>query len=164
MPADVIGTFAEPGQAAAAIRVLRRSGFTVRAAMPAPYPEVVLALGRPASAMNLVTLPMALVGLCAGAALVAGTALDWPLVTGDQPIVPFPPLVIIGFEVAVLFGALATLGSLAAGIRRGSGAEAFPAGERFDGDRIGVAASGGDPGEAERLLRSGGAEEVRHAE
>jgi hypothetical protein len=163
MPASVVGTFAHPGVAAAAIRALRARGFAVQAAMPAAYPEVVEAIGKPASAIELVTLPMALAGLCAGAAFVAWTALDWPLVTGGQPIVAFPPLVIVGFEVAVLVGSLATLAALAVGIGRGGGPEDFPAGERFDADRIGVAASGGDAAEAERLLLEGGAEEVRHA-
>jgi hypothetical protein len=163
VPPSVVGTFAEPGAAAAAVRGLRASGFDVRAAMPAPYPEVMAAIGGPASPIALVTLPAWLAGLGAGGALVAWTALDWPLVTGGQPIVAFPPLVIVGFEVAVLAGALATLVALVAGIRRGSAAEAFPAGERFDGDRIGVAAIGGDAEQAERLLRAGGAEEVRRA-
>jgi hypothetical protein len=77
--------------------------------------------------------------------------------------VAFPPLVIVGFEVAVLAGALANLGALARGIRRGGAPEVHPELQRCDGDRIGIAASGGDVAEAERLLRAGGAEGVRRA-
>lgn len=163
MPGRVSGTFGAPGVAAASIRALRAAGFTVRAAMPAPYLEVVEALGKPPSSIDLVTLPMAVVGLGAGVALVLGTSYDWPLVTGGQSVAAFPPLVVVGFVVAVLVGALANLAALATGIRRGGAPEAFPEWERFEGDRIGVAASGGDPAEAVRLLLAGGAEEVRHA-
>ena len=35
--------------------------------------------------------------------------MDWPLVTGGKPIVSIPAYVVIAFEMAVLFGALATL-------------------------------------------------------
>ncbi len=163
MPDSVVGTFAEPGVAAAAIRALRAGGFTVQAALPAPYPEVVEAIGKPTSAIDLVTLPMTLAGLGAGVGLVLGTALAWPLVTGGQSVLAFPPLVVVGFEVAVLVGTLANLAALAVGIRRGGAPEAFPAWERLDGDAIGVAAIGGDAAEAERLLLAGGAEEIRRA-
>jgi hypothetical protein len=163
MPASVVGSFAEPGGAAAAIRALRAGGFTVRAVMPAPYPEVVAAIGQPGSAVDRVVLPGALAGLMAGAALVAWTSLDWPLATGGQPIVAFPPLVIIGFEVAVLAGAVASLAALVSGIRHGGEGGAFPPDARCDGDRIAVAAGGGDAGLAERLLLAGGAEGVHRA-
>jgi hypothetical protein len=159
----VAGLFFEPRAAAAAIRALRAGGFAVRATMPAPYPEVVRAIGKPTSAIDLVTLPAALAGWIAGASLVTWTTLDWPMVTGGQPMVAFPPLIIVGFEVAVLAGALANLVALALGIRRRGAPEALPELQRCDGDRIGVAASGGDVAEAERLLRAGGAAGVRRA-
>jgi len=163
MPASVLGTFAAPAPAAAAIAALRTAGFEVDAAMPAPYAAVEAALGRPASSLDQVTLPAALVGLGAGALLVAWTALDWPLRVGGQPVVALPPMVILGFEVAVLFGAVATSIALVARLRRAGGAAAFPAGSCCLGDRIAVTASGGDLTAAERLLRALGAEEVRRA-
>ena len=59
----VLGSFASPGDAARAIRALRASGFPdVRAAMPAAYPQVLNALGRPRSPIAFASLPGAVVG------------------------------------------------------------------------------------------------------
>ncbi len=117
MPADVgvRATFVAPGAAAAAIRALRAAGLDVRVAMPAPFPEVVAAIGRPRSAIDFITLPGALVGLLCGIALTVLTSLAWPLVTGGKPIVSIPPFVIVIFEVTVLVGSLTNLAAVAVG-------------------------------------------------
>jgi hypothetical protein len=156
----VLGTFAEPRAAAAAIRVLRAGGFEdVRAAMPAPYPSVVEAVGHPPSGLGWITFPGAILGLGCGVLLTVGTSLAWPLVTGGKPIVSWPPYVVIEFEVTVLIGALTNLAALLVGASRRR-ARAFPVRAAFHADRIGVFAAGGDPDAAERLLRASGAEEV----
>jgi hypothetical protein len=160
MPVDrgVVGTFAAPADAARAVRALRDAGVRdVRAAMPTPFPEVVEALGRPRSRLGFATFPGAIAGLLAGVALTVGTSLAWPLVTGGKPIVSVPPFVIVIFEVTVLVGSLTNLVAVIAGGFRGRG---FPALARTTGDRIGVFA-GGEGDRAERILREGGAEEVR---
>ncbi len=159
----VLGTFANPAAAARAICALRQQGFQVRAAMPAPFPEIVAALGRPRSRIDLVTLPGALVGILAGAALTIGTSLAWPIVTGGKPIVSVPPFVIVIFEVSVLVGSLTNLVAVSVGSRIGGRAEAFPAALAFDADVVGVFAAGGDLVAAERALRAEGAGEVRRA-
>lgn len=156
----VLGTFTEPAAAAAGVRALRARGFTVRAAMPAPFPVVVAAIGKPRSPIDFVTLPGALLGLACGALLTAGTSLAWPLVTGGKPIVSVPPFAIVTFEVTVLIGSLTNLVAVAVGSRLGGRREAFPPQAAFNADRVGIFAAGGDPGEAERLLREAGAEEV----
>src|SRR5512138_94419 len=110
----VVGVFAEPARAADAVRELRHAGWhDVRVAMPAPYPEIVAALGRPRSHVDGVILSGAAFGTAAGFALCIGTALAWPLLTGGKPIVSIPPFVIIAFELAVLIGAFVDLGVLA---------------------------------------------------
>jgi hypothetical protein len=157
----VLGTFAAPAAAASAIRALRAHGFAVRAAMPAPFPEVVAALGRPRSAIDFITLPGALLGVLVGAALTAGTSLAWPIVTGGKPIVSVPPFVIVTFEVAVLVGSLTNLAAVAVGSRLGGRPAAFPRGLTFDAELVGVFAEGGDLAAAERMLRAAGAGEVR---
>jgi hypothetical protein len=157
----VLGTFADPSAAAGAIRALRAQGFEVRAAMPAPFPEVVAALGRPRSAIDFITLPGALLGILVGAALTAGTSLAWPLVTGGKPIVSVPPFVIVTFEVSVLIGSLTNLAAVAVGSRLGGRSTAFPRGLTFDAEHVGVFAEDGDLAAAERVLRAVGAEEVR---
>ncbi len=160
MPADrgVLGTFGAAPEAARAIRALREAGVAdVRAAMPAPFPEVVEALGRPRSRLGLATFPGAIAGLLAGIGLTVGTSVAWPLVTGGKPIVSIPPFVIVIFEVTVLVGSLTNLAAVVAGAWRG---RRFPPAPGATGDRIGVFAAGeGD--RAERILRDGGAEEVR---
>lgn len=159
MPEAVLATFREPAAAATAIRALRARGFAVRAAMPAPYPEVLAAAGQPRSGVDRAALGGALAGAAVGAAVTAATSLAWPLHTGGMPIVTVPPFAVVSFETTVLFGALAILGALVAGAWRGR-APVLPAGEAL-GDRIAVRADGGDPAEAERILRGGGGEEVR---
>jgi hypothetical protein len=162
MPAEggVIGTFLESRTAAAAIQSLRERGFRVRAIMPAAYPEVIAAVGKPRSRIDFVTLPGALLGILIGASLTAGTSLAWPLVTGGKPIVSWPPFLIVTFEVSVLVGSLVNLLAVAFGTRRGGRRDAFPEVGPFPSDRIAVHAGGDDLAAAERLLRSAGAAEV----
>jgi molybdopterin-containing oxidoreductase family membrane subunit len=160
MPADpgVVGTFATPADAARAVRALLDAGVRdVRAAMPTPFPELVVALGRPRSRLGLATFPGAIAGLLAGVALTVGTSVAWPLVTGGKPIVSIPPFVIVIFEVTVLIGSLTNLVAVIVGSTRG---RRFPAIARTTGDRIGVFAAG-EGERAERILRERGAEEVR---
>ncbi len=158
----VLGVFSEPALGARAIRALRAAGHShIRTASPAPYPEIVEALGRPRSRLDAVTLTGALAGTAAGFALCIGTSLAWPLVTGGKPIVSIPPFVIIAFEVAVLIGAGVNLLALAVMTGRGRRRLAVPFDPRFSADRIGVFVVGGDLGRAEALLRQYGAEEVR---
>ena len=162
MPAEpgVLGSFGEPSAAAGAVRALKEAGIDVRVAMPAPFPEVVAAIGKPRSRIDFVTFPGALLGLLCGIGLTVGTSLAWPLVTGGKPIVSVPPFVIIIFEVTVLVGSLTNLLAVSLGSWHGGRARVFPRHLKFNGDRIGVFAVGGDPALAEQLLRSCGAEEV----
>jgi molybdopterin-containing oxidoreductase family membrane subunit len=157
----VLGTFAEPAPAARAVRRLRERGFTVRAAMPAPFPELVGALGRPQSPIQWITFPGALVGLLLGIALTVGTSLAWPLVTGGKPIVSVPPFVIVIFELTVLVGSLTNLLAVAVGTRIGGRAAAFPTDLVFDAQLVALFAAGADPGVAEDVFHATGAEEVR---
>ena len=162
MPDRVLGTFGDPAAAARAIRALRAAGCgELRAAMPAPFPEVVAALGQPRSRLGLITWPGALAGLAAGVALPVTTSLAWPLVVGGKPIVALPAFVVIIFEVTVLVGSLTNLAaSLALGWMRG-GLAPLPGGREFHGDRIGVVATVDDAAVAERVLRAEGADEVQ---
>ena len=162
MPAEcgVFGTFAEPGAAARAVRALRGAGLRVDAAMPAPFPELVEALGRPRSRLGLTTFTGAVLGLGFGVLLTVGTSLAWRIVTGGKPIVSVPPFVIVIFEVTVLVGSLTNLVAVVVGSARGARRQAAVAVPEAVGDRIAVFAAG-DLAAAARLLREGGAEEVR---
>ncbi len=159
----VFASFEEPATAARAIEALRGAGFRVTAAMPAAFREVSAALGKPRSGIDVVTLPGALVGLVAGAALTVGTSLAWPLVTGGQPIVSIPPFAIVVFEVTVLVGSLTNLVAMSVGSRRGGRGDAFPREARVAAGCVGVCATGGDAAAAERILKERGGEEVGRA-
>jgi hypothetical protein len=160
--AKVLGTFGEPADAARAIHALHAAGCEhVTTAMPAPFPEVVAALGRPRSRLGALTWSGALAGFATGIALPVTTALAWPLVVGGKPIVAMPAFVVIIFELTVLIGSLTNLAaSVGLGWSRG-GLAPVPGGRMFHGDRIGVFAEVDDPAKAEAVLRGAGAEEVR---
>ena len=162
MPTDrsALGTFADPSDAARAVRALRAAGFDVDAAMPAPFPELVDALARPRSRIDLITFPGALVGLLLGVLLTVGTSLAWPLVTGGKPIVSVPPFVIVIFEVTVLVGSLTNLVAVVLGGWSGRRRQAAVIRPRAVQDRIAVLARGGDPTVAAGILRESRAEEV----
>lgn len=158
--AGVLGTFRRPRDAALAIRALHAGGFgDVRVAMPAPFPEVVAAIGKPRSPVAFVALPGALLGLAGGLGLTVLTSLSWRLSTGGKPIVSMPPFIVIMFELGVLLGSLANLAAVAIGTWRGARRRSFPLHGQFTGERIGVFAAG-DKGAATRILHESGAEEV----
>jgi cytochrome bd-type quinol oxidase subunit 1 len=164
MPSEtgVLGVFADPAGAACAVRALRTAGHDdVRAEAPAPYPELIEALGRPRSRLDGVVLGAAAIGTLAGFALCIGTSIAWPLLTGGKPIASVPPFVIIAFELSVLVGALVNLTALLVLAARARRRRRVPHDERFTADRVGVFVAGGDAARAEAILREAGAEEVR---
>lgn len=93
-----------------ALEGLRKAGFKEITAY-APYPEhhIEAALGYDQSPVRVWTLVGGLTGTATGFAFTSWTSMDWPLVVGGKPIVSIPAYVIIAFELAVLFGALATV-------------------------------------------------------
>lgn len=93
-----------------AIYELKDAGHkNLRAYMPFPDHHIEEALGYGESAVRVWTLVGGLTGAATGFALTIWTSMDWPLVTGGKPIVSIPAYVVIAFEMAILFGALATL-------------------------------------------------------
>ncbi len=74
----------------------------------APHPvhkaEEILSL-KP-SGVRVFALVGALIGATTGYLFSAFTAIDWPLISGNRPMVSIPPFTIIAFELMILFGAL----------------------------------------------------------
>jgi hypothetical protein len=162
MPASrLLGAFADPAAAARAVRELRAAGCDeVYASMPAPFPEVMSALGRRRSRVGVITWSGVVTGLVAGVALPVTTSLLRPLVVGGKPIVAMPAFLVIVFEVTILIGSLMNLaGLIVLGWRRG-GHASLPGGRAFHGDRIGVYVVTADAATAEKVLRQSGAEGV----
>lgn len=160
--AGVLGVFADPAAAAKAVTALKGAGYSdVRAAMPAPFPALVAALGRPRSPLGPITAAGALLGAAIGLTLCISMSLSWPLVTGGKPIVSIPPFVVVAFELSVLIGTLVNLSTLAITTKRGMRRRVVPHDLRFSHDRIGIFVAGGDPAPAEAVLHASGAEEVQ---
>src|SRR6202171_3916354 len=162
MPRDrgVLAVFGDVSLAAGAVRALDEEGLEVRAAMPAPFPELVRAMNRPISLIGLSTLTGAVAGGALGLLLAAGGSWAWPIVVGGMPIVSLPAFLVIVFEVAVLVGALTNFLGLVAVSVLGRVRRGVPFDARFTRDRIGIFVPGG-AARAREILSSRGAEEVR---
>jgi ActD protein len=158
----VLAIFAEPAGAAGAVQGLRDAGFRdVRVAMPAPFPELMAAIGEPRSVVGRGVLLSTFLGVIGGFALCILTALSWPLVTGGKPIVSLPAFTVIAFEISVLVGGTATHAMLAYTTVTGRWRRRVPVKDpRFSTDRIGLFVVGDSPA-IEELLRTAGAEELR---
>lgn len=158
----VLGQFEHIDAACDAIRDLKGQGhrdLTVYSA--APNHELEDAIDDPISPVRLFTLLGGLTGCAAGFALAIWTSRDWPLLVGGKPIAAIPAYVVIGFELTILFGALATV----AGIIILSAMKSLrgrPYHPRFSDDRIGVfVPCGYDHAPAvERLMQEHGSVEV----
>ena len=160
----VTALFDSPHLAAAGILAARKRGATaVDAAMPAPFPEVIDAIGKPRSKLGWATFAGATFGVSLAFFLTIWMSLDWPLITAGKPIVSLPPYVIVAFENSVIFGAIATVSTLAIGAFRGRAR--FPAtiDTRATGAAIAVIAIGPKPDELADALAASGAKEVLRA-
>lgn len=109
----VLGVFAEIDAVVEAIEKLRAAGLSrIVTFSPMPSHELEHALHPPQSPIRMFTLIGGLTGAATGFALPTWTSLDWPLVTGGKPIISTPPMLIIAFELTILFGALSTIAGL----------------------------------------------------
>src|SRR5262245_13606409 len=106
----LLGVYGDGGAAARAIRSLRERGLGgIESFAPVPDAAVEDALRQPTSPVRAFTFTGAALGASAGLALATFTSLQRPLMTGGKPIVAWPAFLLIGYEVAILFGALGTL-------------------------------------------------------
>ena len=157
----VLAVFSDPVAAGRAVRAAHAAGQRdVRAAMPAPFPEVLEAMEQPRSLIGAVTLLGAVVGMGLGFWLTVGTATALPISVGGKPIVSLPAFLVIIFEVTVLVGGLSNFLGMLVGAFIARRKSRMPRDPRFLRDRIGVFLPGA-AASAHALLRAAGAEEVR---
>jgi hypothetical protein len=160
----LLASFVHVDAAADAIRALRARGHrNLVVYSAAPNHEIEEALDQPVSPVRLFTLIGGLTGCAAGFGMTLWMSYDWPVVVGGKPIGSIPPYVVIGFELTILLGALSTVAAVALfSVLMGKRGIAYD--PKFSDDRIGIfVPSGADQlGSLEQLLRSAGAEEVRH--
>jgi molybdopterin-containing oxidoreductase family membrane subunit len=162
----VLGIFPHLDTTVEAIRQLRKAGFTdVTVYSPVPRHEIEDALAPKESPVRLFTLGGALLGATTGYGLASYASLDYPLVVGGKPLVHFIPYTVLGFEVAVLFGALATVLGLFLTARLPHLRIEAAYDPSFTNDRMGVfARCSADRAAAVReILTRAGATEARYA-
>ena len=76
---------------------------------PVPSHQIEQSLESGPSPIRIFTVTGGVVGAAGGLLLAIWTSLKWNLITGGKPIVSIPPFLVIGFVLALLFGALATV-------------------------------------------------------
>lgn len=164
--ASVLGIFAHVDTTLQAIRELRAKGFsdlTVYTPVPVEEIEEEIEHVRPLSKVRLFTVVGGVTGTATGFFLTIWSSLKWELVTGGKAPVSIPPFVIIGFELTILFGGLATVLAVLLLGRLPKLRQSATYDPRFTLDRFGVAvACPPDRAPAvSALLSAAGAEEVR---
>jgi hypothetical protein len=167
---SLVGIFDEPEPVAEAARRLRDRGFEkLEIYAPAAFAELENALDDRPSGVRGWTLVGGLLGVTTGYAMTIWMSLDWPIVIGGKPFASVAPYTIIGFELTVLFGGLATLlGLLAVGRlpygRFGKHDKAYS--PRFSAEEFGLAVEclERDVAEVDALLRAHHAVEVNLVE
>lgn len=134
----VLGHFLHVDGACDAIRELKSSGFSdLTVYTAAPNHEVEEAIGDPISPLRWFTLIGGLIGCGAGFGLTIWMARDWPLLVGGKPISSIPAFVVIGFELTILFGSLASVAAIIYLSARKS-LKGRPYHPSFSDDRIGI--------------------------
>jgi len=160
----LVASFLHVDAAVDAIRALRAKGYrNLTVYTPTPNHEIEEALEHRVSPVRLFTLIGGLTGCTAGFAMTIWMSYDWPLIVGGKPIASIPPYVVIGFELTILMGALSTVAAVAL-FSVLMGKRGVPYDPRFSDDAIGVfvPTTQDQIAPIEQLLRSAGAEEVRH--
>ena len=159
----VLGVFAEIDAAVEAVENLKAAGLSrIVTFSPMPSHDLEHAVHPPASPVRMFTLIGGLTGAATGFALPTLTSLDWPLVTGGKPIISIPPMVIIAFELAILFGALSTVAGLFINARLPRARSQVIYDPSFSAGNFGVFVSAnGSASQAREIMDNAGATSVR---
>jgi hypothetical protein len=159
----VLGVFAEIDAAVEAVERLKSAGLTrIVTFSPMPSHDLEHALHPPASPVRMFTLIGGLTGAAVGFALPTWTSLDWPLVTGGKPIISIPPMVIIAFELMILFAALSTVAGLFINARLPRARSQVIYDPSFSAGNFGVfVSSNGKSAQARDIMMQSGATSVR---
>lgn len=161
----VIAAFHELDSTVDAIAALKKNRFTdITVYSPTPRHELEHAVDAPASKVRLFTLVGGLAGATFGFWIAIWASRYWPLVVGGKPVASWVPYTIFGFEVMVLVGALSTVFGMFALSRVPRLTMTVGYDPRFSSGHFGVWVDTSPEriDEAAQLLRTHGAEEVRH--
>jgi hypothetical protein len=106
----VLGAFHELDSAVHAIEALKKERFgDITVFTPTPRHEFEHVMEHPPSKVRIFTLVFGLAGVTFGYWIPVWMSDYWPLVVGGKPIASWVPFTILGFEVMVLIGGLATV-------------------------------------------------------
>jgi hypothetical protein len=106
----VLGSFQHIDSAVHAIEDIGRGRYgEVTVFTPTPRHEFDEVLKHPKSAVRKITLIFGLLGVTFGYWIPVWISDYWPIVVGNKPVASWVPYTIIGFEVMVLIGGLATV-------------------------------------------------------
>ena len=109
---EILWIFRDIETASQGVEGLVQAGFVeaqITSLTSVPYPDDVLVKNERSSWFRWLTLSGGVAGAIAGFGLAAGTALLYPVQTGDKPIITFYPTGIIAFEIAMLFAIIGTI-------------------------------------------------------
>jgi Protein of unknown function (DUF3341) len=164
MAIGALALFGQPQSAVSAAGKLKRAGFAAPEIIsPIPLESAEEVLGTKRSVIKRFTFVGAILGGIAGFSLAAGTAVIYLHPTGGRPIIPFPPFLVITYELTILFGILATVIGFLISARLPAMRERAYAPEAAV-DQFAVAVSCENDEHFERaaaILRDSGAREVR---
>jgi len=108
--ATVVSVFELPSNTAAVVRKLKARGFgDLTTYSPAPFPEIELAENPNPSGVRVWTLVGGLVGVFLGFLMQFWMSLEWPLKIAGKAYTSVPPMMIISFELTILFAGVLTL-------------------------------------------------------
>ena len=161
----LLGLFQEPQQVADAMNELKGNGFNpedLDIYSGSPFPEG--SFGEHDSGHRLYMFPLmgAIIGFTIGLLFTAGTQISYPLVTGGKPLFSVPPMTIIMYENTMLGAIIFTV----LGVLFESRLPKLNLGlydKRITEGYIGIVVDCPEDkaDQAERLMKSAGAEEVK---
>ena len=173
MTSFVVGLFGDPESALAAAGSIQTADLgTPELMSPVPMEGVEEVLGEKKSVIKRFSLFGAIFGGISGFLLAAITAVLYAHPTGGRPIITFPPYLIITYELTILFGIVFTVIGFFVSARLPNGLwtawwkqdENRPYVPEAAVDKFAVSvscASNENVQQAETILRTAGAEEVR---
>lgn len=158
----VVAAFKELDSTVGAIEAVRKARLgDITVYTPTPRHEFEDALGAPNSPVRRFTLIGGLLGVTFGYWIAIWTSTYWPIVVGGKPIASWIPYTIIGFEMMVMVGALATVFGMFYVSRIPRLTMTVGYDPRFSHGDYGVFVATEQAERAEALLREHGAAEVR---
>ena len=160
----VIGIFHYLDDLLKGIDAVKKANFVIEDVFsPTARREIQEVLGFKSSPVRYFTLVGGILGIIFGLGLGVYAHLQWKLVTGGKPILPWIPFVIIAFECCILLGVLSTVIGLS--IKNRMPRFRLPAGydPRFTEDRFGllVSCTAFEEAEVSRLMKEAGADEIK---